>query len=522
MRPRLAAAALLLALPALTAVPSSAKPGRHARPAGCADTVRGVDLQHATILDLQRALAARRLTSADLVRAYLARVATFDHGPGKLNSIRALNPHALAQAKALDAERRHGHVRGPLHGIPILLKDNVGTTDMPTTAGSIALAGSVPKHDADVTARLRQAGAIILGKTNLSEFANWVDLDMPNGYSSLGGQVVNPYTLGDPSGSSSGSGVAGTMAFAAAAIGTETSGSILSPSDANSLVGVKPTHGLVKTDGVIPLAPSFDVPGPMARTVTDVAVLLDVIAKGTPGGLRNITMPAHLDFVKGLRRDALRGVRLGVPATTGSGESGRLFADAIATLERLGATIVRLPQGWQDARLASASELGLIPNEFKWSLNEYLANEARPTTGVKTLADIVAYNDKHPDKVKYGQRLLVASNASPGVGPLADAGAVPVRTQAQAMIDGLLAADDLDAIVELGPGNANVGAAAGYPTVIVPAGYTGEVTPTGLAFTGTALSDPKLVAYAYAFEQATHKRVPPTVLNRDLYPAACR
>ena len=518
MRSRVLLAALLLALPALPAVTPAATA---ARPRGCAGTVGGVDLQRATVLDLQRAMASRRLTSADLVRMYQARIATFDKGPGELNSVRALNPRALADAKARDAERRRGYVRGPLHGIPVLLKDNVGTKDMPTTAGSIALAGSVPKNDAYVTAKLRKAGAVILGKTNLSEFANWVDLNMPNGYSSLGGQVVNPYNGGDPSGSSSGSGVAGTMAFAAVTIGSETSGSILSPSDANSLVGLKPTLGLVKTDGIIPLAPSFDVPGPMTRNVTDAAAVLNAITERPPPGATTVQ---RTDYLRGLRTTALKGVRLGVPSADNrpSGERGKVFDAAIAALKKAGAVVVETDV-LGAAGVPSLSELGLIPNEFKWSLNEYLATEARPKTGVKTLADIVAYNDKHKDKVRYGQRLLVASDATPGNGVLAEASAAPVRAQAQAAIEAALRADDLDAIVELGPANANVGAAAGYPTVIVPAGYTsGGLNPVGLAFTGTALSEASLLAYAYAYEQATRKRVPPTSFGRDLFPASCR
>jgi amidase len=503
----LAVAALTAPLLALPATAKSAKPPKHGR---CADTVHGVDLQHVTVLDLQRAMASHRLTSADLVRAYEARIAAFDHGPGKLNAIRALNPDAVRIAAALDEERRHGHVRGPLHGIPVLLKDNVGTADMPTTAGSIALAGSVPKHDAAIVKNLRAAGAVILGKTNLSEFANWVDLSMPNGYSSLGGQVVNAYTEGDPSGSSSGSGVAASMAFAALTIGTETSGSILSPSDANSDVGVKPTLGLADTTGIIPLAPSFDVPGPIVRNVTDAAALLGVIA----------AKPAN--YLAALKPGALKGVRLGVPSADNrpSGARGAIFDRAIADLKRAGATIVETDLVGNTG-LPSIAELGLIPNEFKYSLNDYLASEARPKTGVKTLADIVAYNDLHKDKVKYGQNLLVASNASPGVGAIAGPLALPVRTQAQAAIDSALTANDLDALVDLGPNNANVGAAAGYPTVIVPAGYVGDTTPTGLAFTGTGRTEARLLAYAYAYEQASRRRVPPTVLNPDLYPKKC-
>ena len=488
----------------------------------CRSSVGGVDLQRGTVLDMQRSMAARRLTSYDLVEAYLTRIHTMD---GPLNSIRELNQNALREARALDAERRRGKVRGPLHGIPVLLKDNVGTKDLPTTAGSIALAGSRPKNDATIAARLRAAGAIVLGKTNLSEFANWVDLSMPNGYSSLGGQVVNPYNDGDPSGSSSGSGVAGTMAFAAVTIGTETSGSILSPSDVNGLVGVKPTVGLTSRAGIIPLAPSFDVPGPMVRSVTDAAAVLSAIAGPDPADAATAGIAAPVGgYLPLLKPGALKGVRLGVPSADNrpGGERGEVFERAIADLKKAGATVVESDLVGVSG-FGSLSELGLIPNEFKWSLNAYLAKNP-PPTGVKTLSDVVAFNKQHPDKVKYGQRLLEASDATPGLEPLATASAVPVRAQAQAAIDSALAADELDALVELGPGNANVGAAAGYPTVIVPAGVTGDGTlPVGLAFTGTKLAEPRLLAYAYAYEQASRRRVPPTYANPDrLAGGGCR
>lgn len=512
MRLRVLACAAALTLTPVVS-PAVAKP----KPA-CVSAVGGVSLQNGTVLDMQRAMAARRLTSAELTRAYLDRIAFFDQR-FELNSVRHVNRNALKEAAVLDKERRQGKVRGPLHGIPVLLKDNVGTKDQPTTAGSIALAGSIPKNDATIVAKLRAAGAVILGKTNLSEFANWVDLSMPNGYSSLGGQVVNAYNGGDPSGSSSGSGVAGSMGLAALTIGSETSGSILSPSNDNSLVGVKPTLGLASRYGIIPLAPSFDVPGPMVRTVTDAAALLTAIAGADPkdAATAGAQVPKG-GYLPLLRKDALKGVRLGVPSAGNrpGGETGALFDRAIADLTKAGATVVETDL-LGNTGLASLSELGLIPNEFKWSLNEYLATEARPTTGVKTLADIIAYNEKHPDKVKYGQKLLQASNATPGLGPLATVSAIPVRTQAQAAVDSALAADDLDAIVELGPGNANVAAAAGYPTVIVPAGYTGDGSNAeGLAFTGTAYAEGRLLAFAYAYEQISRRRVPPTVLNTDL------
>lgn len=517
MRLRSLALALTLAVPALPGAVAEA-----ARPAACAGVVRGIDLDRATVLDLQRAMAARRLTSAQLTQAYLDRIKLYDRGPAMLNSVRALNPHAVKQAKALDAERRRGRVRGPLHGIPVLLKDNVGTKDLPTTAGSIALAGSVPKNDATITARLRAAGAVILGKTNLSEFANWVDLSMPNGYSSLGGQVVNPYTEADPSGSSSGSGVAAAMAFAAVTIGTETSGSIISPSEANSVVGLKPTLGVASRYGIIPLAPGFDVPGPMTRNVTDAAAVIDAITGADPKDA--VTAGAKpTAALKGLRRDALKGVRLGIPSPDNrpGGARGQRFTAALEKLRALGAVLVEtdvVPY----AGLASITEIAMIPNEFKWSLNAYLASEARPKTGVKTLSDVIAYNKRHPDKVKYGQRLLEASDATPGSGEVATAGALAVRSQAQAVIDGALTKDDLDAIVDIGASNVNAGAAAGFPTAVVPMGYAGDTTPVGLAFTGTKGSDARLLAYAYAFEQATRWRTPPVTFNPALRPAACR
>ncbi len=492
---------------------------RAAGPRDCLAAARKVDLQRATVLDLQRAMASHKLTSVQLVKAYLTRISRYDKGAVKLNSIRAINPRALAEAAARDQERRHGKVRGPLHGVPVLLKDNVGTREVPTTAGSIALAGSIPLHEATVTAKLKAAGAVILGKTNLSEFANWVDLSMPNGYSSLGGQVVNAYTEGDPSGSSSGSGVAGSMAFATVTIGSETSGSILSPSDANSLVGVKPTLGLTSRYGVIPLAPSFDVAGPMARNVTDAAAVLTAVAGSDPKDAVTSGATAHIPdggYLKGLKVGALKGVRLGVPSEDNrpGGESGEVFERALADLRKAGATLVETDT-LGTSGLVGISEIGLIPNEFKWSLNEYLAKETVPSLRVRTLSDIVAYNAQHPDKVKYGQRLLQASDATPGSGPLATGSALPVQASAKAAIDSALLADDLDAIVDLGAANANIGAAAGYPTVIVPAGYAGD-TPRGLSFLGPAYDEAKLLGYAYAYEQVSHRRVPPTTMNTDI------
>jgi amidase len=479
----------------------------------CHPSVAGLDLQRATIPQLQKALRSGKLTSRELVKAYLARIDAYDQ---QVNSIRALNPKSLKLARQRDAERRAGHIRGPLHGIPVLLKDNINTRDMPTTAGSIALKGSIPLTEATITKKLEQAGAIILGKTNLSEFANWVDLNMPNGYSSLGGQVRNAYTFGDPSGSSSGSGVAGSMAFATGTVGTETSGSILSPSMANSLVGIKPTTGLLSRYGILPLAPSFDTPGPMTRTVTDAAIMLGAMAGVDKKDERTADSgEAPSNYTKFLKTDALKKARLGYSPQDLS--SNGLFQKALDVLKKHGATLVET-DNLANTSLVGLSEIGLIPNEFKASLNQYLADQTPDSLRVRTLSDIIAYNEQHPDEVKYGQSLLIASDAMPGIYHPASAQAT--IQSARAAIDATLVADDLDAIVAPGNTYANVSAAAGYPTVIVPAGYSGP-NPFGLSFLADGFSEPRLISFAYAYEQATRLRVPPTDMNNLLVPKGC-
>ena len=482
----------------------------------CLSSVKGIDLHAATIPQLQEALAQGLLTSVELVEAYVARIAAYDDGGPALNSVQLVNPRAREEAAALDAERAEGRARGPLHGIPVLLKDNVGTSDMPTTAGSIALAGNVPPLDAAVTERLREAGAVVLGKAQLSEFANWVSLTMPNGYSSLGGQVVNAYTGGDPSGSSSGSGVAGSMALAAVTLGTETSGSILSPSNANSLVGLKPTLGLVSRAGIIPLAPSFDVPGPMGRHVADVAATLEVLAGSDPRDPATAEADARAGgYVDALRTDALQGARLGYDPRYAD---DALFAQALEALEAQGATLVPLEPNDLDS--VSILEIGLIPNEFKAALNAYLATEAGPGLPVATLTDVIRYNQQHPDKVKYGQDLLLASDAQPGLQALADAAAQPVVASSRRVADDAFAKGDLDALVGPDAPYTGLGAAAGYPTVVVPSGYE-DGEPQGLSFFGPAWSEARLLGYAYAYEQATMLRRPPHEVRPALLEGVC-
>ena len=517
---------LLLLLVALLSV---AVPAGSTGDPDCLVEIGGVDLQTATVLDLQAAMsrADDPLTSEELVARYLERIEAFDTGGPALNSVRAVNPRALDQARALDAERAAGQVRGPLHGIPVLLKDNVGTVDMPTTAGSIALKDSVPVRDAFITARLREAGAVILGKTNLSEFANWVDLSMPSGYSSLGGQVVNAYRFSDtPSGSSAGSGVAGSMALTAVAVGTETSGSIISPSYANSLVGIKPTLGLTSRAGVIPLAPSFDVVGPMTRNVTDAAVLLGAMtgidARDPATAEQAGHVPPGGDYTPALDEGRLLGARLGVdPDDRPSGEAGTLWDLALDDLRAGGAEVVEIDL-LQEGRNVGLTEIAAIPNEFKASLNAYLAEQPVPPSGVRTLSDIIEYNDRHPEEMKYGQNLLIASDATPGNMALGEPNRIAAVESSRAAIDQAFLRYDLDAVVSLNSQYVNVGAAAGYPTITVPMGYTqnGRL-PRNLSFLGRAWDEPELIGFAYAYEQRSRARVPPTAVNPDLFPNGC-
>jgi amidase len=519
------ASAALLLLAGCLSSPSSDQPvpgaGATTPATDCLAGLAGLDLQTATLADLQAALTSGTITSVQLVDAYATRVAAFDalDGPGpKVNSIQEVSATARAQAAALDAERAAGHVRGPLHGIPVLLKDNVGTLDEPTTAGNIGLATNVPPADAAVTARLRDAGAIILGKTKLSEFAHWMALEAPSGWSSLGGQVVNAYNGGDPSGSSSGSGVATSMAFSAAAIGTETSGSILSPSNANSVVGVKPTTGLVSRTGIIPIAKSFDTAGPMARNVADAAAVLGAIAGTDPSDPRTADADRHLpagrDYVAGLSLDGLKGVRLGYEPRS----DNAIFDQSLKDLEAAGAVLVPIDGGNSDS--VSILELPLLFNEFKFGLNDYLANVAGEGLPVHDLTEIIVYDQQHPDRFPYGQDLLITSDATPGLDPLSDVSIIPVLAANRRAADDLFASNGVAALIGPNAPYTGLGAAAGYPTVTVPAGYDGS-DPQGLSFFGPAWSEPDLLRFAYAYEQASHARQPPTAITPSLLEGVC-
>ncbi|SDK76156.1 amidase [Nonomuraea maritima] len=481
-----------------------------------------VNLETATIPQLQAALSSRKITSEQLTADYIARIRALNtSGPG-LNAVRVLNDRALEEAKQADKERKKGTVRGPLHGIPVLVKDNIDVRHLPTTAGSLALADSRPAGDAFLVERLRAAGAVILGKTNLTEFANFTTSGMPSGYSSLGGQVLNPYDVSQtPSGSSSGSGVAAAAGLAAVTVGTETSGSILSPSVANSLVGVKPTVGLVSRTGIVPIAASQDTAGPMARSVYDAAALLTAMTGVDPEDPATATSRdvAGTDFTVGLREDALKGVRIGV-ASDPAGNQGAAFDRALDVLRAQGATLVDV----------TVDTDGLPPSiltyEFKRDLNAYLARLPR-NAPMRTLDDIVAYNLAHAAEgtVKFGQTLLVESNEidldDPATKEAYESDRDRGMATARERIDGALTAADVSAIVFAGNGSAAIGARAQYPSVALPIGYDpANGRPFGMTFLGTAYTEAALLSYAYAYEQAAQEWRPPSAVNPSLFRCA--
>lgn len=470
-------------------------------------------LIEATIEEVQEKLSAGEVTSTDLVHMYLYRIAEFDQ---RLLSVIEINPDALQIAAAIDSERKNQGPRGPLHGIPILLKDNIDTGDkMHTTAGSLALANHYANEDSIVAAKLREAGAILFGKTNMTEWANFMTFGMPSGYSSRGGQTLNPYGEFDVGGSSSGSGAAIAANFATAAIGTETSGSILNPSLKNSLVGIKPTVGLVSRTGVIPIAHTQDTPGPMARTVRDAALVLSAISGADERDPVTRTNPAseRIDYAANLHETSLKGMRIGIagnPFTERLSKHKLALAEAaVQTLKEIGAEII------EDIVIPSAEEqlgFNILVYEFKADLNAYL-QATLPSNPVRSLSDVIAFNEKDQEKMlKYGQKLLEGSEKTSG--RLMEKEYVEELERDQYLareqgIDYALQTYQLDAILFPGDRGSQIAAKAGYPSVIVPAGYIPNGEPFSIMFTGTAFSEQTLLEIAFAFEQATKHRRPP-------------
>jgi amidase len=483
------------------------------------------------ILELQRHMATGELTATALIQVYLDRIEAIDRDGPRLNSVIEINPDALAIAEALDEERRSKGSRGPLHGIPVLLKDNIDTGDrMMTTAGSLALADSCAPHDSTVAARLRTAGAVILGKTNLSEWANFRSTHSVSGWSSRGGQTLNPYALDrNPCGSSSGSGAAVAANLCAASIGTETDGSIVCPAHTCGIVGIKPTLGLISRAGIVPVAHSQDTAGPMARTVADAAILLGPISG--PDGRDDATEAGHgrypTDYMPFLDPDGLRGVRLGI-ARSVCGFNPRvdaLFEECLATLRELGAELVD-NANIETAKQLDDSEITVLLYEFKADLDAYLAR--RPDASVHSLADVIAFNTAHAAETMpyFGQELMLMAQEK---GPLTEEAYLKAleTNRRLARIEGIDAAmqkHGVQAIIapsggpawltdyvngdHYGGGSSSPAAVAGYPNITVPAGYVYGL-PVGLSFTGPAWSEGLLIRYAYAFEQATRVRRAP-------------
>ncbi|KAF8513732.1 amidase signature enzyme [Hysterangium stoloniferum] len=513
-------------------------------------TVQFPDLYEAGVLELQAGLEKGEFTSVDLVKAYIARIDEVNLKGASLRAVLEINPSVLGQAAALDHERKSKGSRGSLHGIPVLVKDNFATLaseGMNTTAGSFALLGSVVPGDAFVVAKLREAGALILGKTNPSEWAHFRG-NLPSGWSGRGGQTTNPYfPNADPCGSSSGSGVAAAIGLSTVTLGTETDGSITCPSSNNNLVGIKPTVGLTSRSGVVPISQNQDTTGPMVRSVTDAAIVLSAMAGRDPTDPFTLAQPKKVpDFTKALNKGALQGKRIGVPrrAFLNDSISGNdpsvnvVFEQALNVIRSLGATVV------DPADLPSADEIVVSNNEtivldvdFKVQLNQYYQALTTRPPGVQSLADVIAFNDAHRAEEEppqfTDQSELISSEATTGRNATFQAALAADHDLGRTRgIDAALKQFKLDALVLPAPGFTTVPAAiAGYPIVTVPLGfYAANVTiqsagptivypapgvPFGLSFLGTAFDEFNLIGLAFAYEQATHTR-----LQRKAFPAA--
>ncbi|MBI2404239.1 MAG: amidase [Gemmatimonadetes bacterium] len=493
-------------------------------------------LDEMTVAQLQADMQSGRRTSRSITQAYVRRIAALDRQGPSLRTVLETNPDALQIAEQLDAERKQGRVRGPLHGIPVIIKDNIDTHDrMQTTAGSLALEGNFAERDAFLVERLRAAGAVILAKANLSEWANFRSSRSSSGWSGRGRQCKNPYVLDrNPSGSSSGSAVAASANYCAVAIGTETDGSIVSPSNACGIVGIKPTVGLVSRAGVIPIAHSQDTAGPMCRTVGDAAALLSGMTGVDPRDPATADSEGHIapDYTAFLDADGLRGARIGVRARTGNNPVIKaLVENAIKVLRDHGAEVVD-PADIETAGQLGSAERDVLEYEFKHDLNLYLATMPA-NVKYRTLADIIAFNEanKNREMPYFGQEIFIACQAR---GPLTEQAYLDARAKCVELtrakgIDATMDKHRLDAmmgpsggpagIVDLvtmtggggGGGSSQFPAVSGYPHITVPAGFYMGL-PMGISFFGRAWSESVLIRIAYAFEQATRARKAPTFI----------
>lgn len=530
-----AAAALYPALgaPRVSATPSRAPSGK--APGAAVADVKPFELEEITIPELQDGMKSGKFTARSLVEKYMARIDEIDKRGPAVNAIIELNPDALSIAEALDQERKAKGARGLMHGIPVLIKDNIDTADkMMTTAGSLALVGSKPPKDSFVAQRLRAAGAVILGKTNLSEWANIRSSHSTSGWSGRGGLTKNPYALDrNPCGSSSGTGAGISANLAAAGIGTETDGSIVCPSSSNGLAGIKPTVGLVSRGGIIPISHSQDGAGPMCRTVRDAAILLGALTGVDPDDAATAASAgkSQTDYAQYCDPNGLKGARIGVARKYfGFSDSvDALMEQTLAVLKQQGATLVD-PADIETFGKFDESELLVFMYELKADLNAYLARRG-PGAPVRTLQDIIDFNDRNRQKEMpyFGQDLFVKAQAK---GPLTDKEYVDALAKNHQLartegIDALMDKHHLDAIVaptggpawltdlvngdHVAGGSSNAAAVAGYPNINVTAGFLSGL-PVGVSFFGRAWSEPTLIKLAYSFEQATKARQAPRFL----------
>ncbi len=491
-----------------------------------------VDVEERSIAELQQALAKGDASSVDLVRAYLSRIDAMDRRGPTLRAVIAVNPDALNEAKVLDAERKAGRVRGPLHGVPILIKDNIETADeMATTAGSLALTDNVTRRDAPVVARLRKAGAIILGKTNLSEWANIRSTRSMSGWSAVGGLVRNPYALDRTAcGSSSGSGAAVAASFAAGAVGTETDGSVVCPSSINGLVGLKPSIGLVSRTHVVPISHSQDTPGPMGRSVRDVAALLGAMVGADPADPDTAEAGRHVeDYVAALSTGALAGKRIAVLHPDMTSDLSAAYDKALGVLRAAGATLVEVER--PKAEGIGEAELTVLQTELKADLNTYLAT-LPPTVKTRTLDAVIAFDTANAatEMPFFGQEIFEAAQKTKGLDDLAykAARAKSLRLAGVEGIDAMLKAANATILVEPtygpawlsdpvygdqygGPSASELPAIAGYPNLTVPMGMVRGL-PVGLSFIAAKYGEATVLAAGFAYEQRAKARVAPRYL----------
>lgn len=497
---------------------------------GSAATADNFELNEITIDELQKRMQSGQTTSHAITQLYLDRIQKIDKNGPELNSIIELNPDALAIADALDKERKNGKLRGPLHGIPVLIKDNIDTADkMQTTAGALAMEGNIAKKDSFVAKKLRDAGAVILGKTNLSEWANFRSSRSVSGWSSRGGQTKNAYVLDrSPCGSSSGSGVAVSANLCTVAIGTETDGSINCPASVNGVVGIKPTVGLVSRSGIIPISKTQDTAGPLARTVRDAVILLNAVAGIDPNDPATLASKgkSKSDYTKYLDANALKGKRIGIEKTFLKHHEAidAMLQQALEQMKNLGATIVEVEFINEYNKLGTA-EFEVLKYEFKDGLNHYLSTS---NSKMKSLQDIINFNKQNEAKAMpyFKQEILDSSEKLGGLESKEYIDALNKSTGIRKFLDDLMQKNQLNALcgpaagaswcVDLVNGDAFSGygaygpaAMAGYPSISVPMGNVNEL-PVGLSFISKAWDEPNLIAIGYAYEQASKKRIQPS------------